>query len=125
MRGAKIAKLILLSCFVLPVAYSAQDTGGGSNSDMKSVCELAGGSFTGGTEGSWACCWDNWGCAGCQQGVCKVKCETQRCRKANGQARLQSRNTRIQGFKKFGIAPVVPKLSAKPKENSNGAHPAQ
>ncbi|WP_367607435.1 acetyltransferase [Legionella sp. W05-934-2] len=92
--------------------YSAPNTGG-TNSDMKGVCELAGGTFTSTVEGTWACCWDNWGCYGCIQSVCKMKCHTQRCRRANGQSSiLQPGEIRIK--KTFGQDIVVPRVSTNP-----------
>lgn len=101
--------------FLFAIAHAAPNTGGDTNEDMKGVCELAGGTFTSTIEGNWACCWDDWGCAGCIQGVCTVKCHTERCRKANGQsAVIQPGQIKVKGFSHFGMEPVVPKVSTQP-----------
>lgn len=115
LRMAGVFFLFLFSLVSIHV-YAAPNTGA-SNAEMKDVCQLAGGTFTSTIEGNWACCWDNWGCYGCVQGVCKMKCHTQRCRRANGQsAVLQPGEVKIKG--KFGTDIVVPKVSTQPSSSN-------
>lgn len=103
---------LFLFSFISINVYAAPNTGG-TNAEMKGICELAGGTFTSTIEGNWACCWDNWGCYGCLQSVCTMKCHTQRCRRANGQSSvLQPGEVKIKG--KFGKDIVVPKVSTNP-----------
>lgn len=113
----KNIKLIVSVVFFLFIgSVSAQQSGGGD--DLKGVCELSGGEWTGVESGNWACCWPQWGCYGCVSGQCKMKCNTQRCRRANGM--LSGTGTDTTGTIKLkaivpagSIAPVVPK----PKPN--------
>ncbi|ASQ47334.1 hypothetical protein [Legionella clemsonensis] len=101
--------LILLTSWTFATSTLARQAGGGE--DLKGVCELAGGRWVGSESGNWACCWDNWGCYGCVDSVCKMKCDTQRCRKANGMARPDSNNeVIIKGLAPANSkAPIVPK----------------
>lgn len=113
-------KFILLIVFFLSATSTvfAQQTQ--NEPGLEDVCIMAGGKFTSTPNGDWACCWDNWGCAGCSNGICKVKCHTQRCRRANGQIRQASPGQRKTGvFHPFGIDTIViPK-----KPNSQTKHP--
>ncbi|KTD07884.1 hypothetical protein [Legionella jamestowniensis] len=101
--------IFLMSWAFVPNALARQSGGGGE--DLKGVCELAGGRWVGSESSNWACCWDNWGCYGCVNGACKMKCDTQRCRQANGMARPSSDDeVIIKGLAPANSkAPIVPK----------------
>lgn len=99
----------VLSLFTVTV--SAQQSGGGD--DLKGVCELSGGQWTGVESGNWACCWPDWGCYGCVSSQCKMKCNTERCRKANGMLSTGTDSTGTIKLKALvpagSMAPAVPK----------------
>jgi len=110
--------LSFLSITLLAISFSvfAQQSGGGGDSDLQTACEISGGSWTGSAGGNWACCWDDWGCYGCVDGNCKIKCTTQRCRDANGQASIGSKNQIVKALAPAGQrAPVAPKPKVKVK----------
>lgn len=112
--------LLLTLCLMLPFSvYAHQSGGGGGNSDLQTACEISGGSWTGSASGNWACCWSDWGCYGCVDGHCKIKCTTQRCRKANAISKVSPGTERAKGLAPAGMkAPIVPKQSSKPAANS-------
>lgn len=92
----------------------ARQSGGGGGDDLEGVCKLAGGTWTGSESGNWACCWDNWGCYGCYNGICKMQCRTQRCRRANAIHKTSGEQKRVEGLAPKGMdAPIIPK-NAKP-----------
>lgn len=96
----------------------AQQSGGGSG-ELKNTCEVSGGTYTQSTSG-WACCWANWGCYGCINGICKVKCHTQRCKRLNyGTPRPSSSTQEVDGLAPKGMkAPIAP-LPKAPKADTS------
>lgn len=81
--------------------------------ELRNTCEVSGGTWTETGSGNWACCWSDWGCYGCVNGICKIKCHNQRCRDANS---IRANETpkknyqRIKGLAPSGkLAPIVPK----------------
>ena len=113
---------VLLFGICLSFNVLARQSGGGSGDDLGSVCDLSGGTYTESASG-WACCWSDWGCYGCTSGECKIKCHTQRCKDANGQARPGVGLKAIDGLASPGMkAPIVPenpKRQLKMKDNSD------
>lgn len=110
-----LLNLILLVVFCLPFQAFAQQSGGGADDDVKTACEISGGDWTTSNSG-WACCWADWGCYGCVNGVCKIKCHNQRCRKANGISRAMQDTQKVPGLAPAGMkAPVAPKMLKKMK----------
>ncbi|CEK09349.1 hypothetical protein [Legionella hackeliae] len=107
-----VIAILLMSWAFAPNALSRQS--GGSGEDLKGVCELSGGRWVGSEGGNWACCWADWGCYGCVDSVCKMKCDTQRCKKANGMARPSSTDLIIIK----GLAPANSKSPIVPKKNA-------
>ncbi|MDX1901260.1 MAG: hypothetical protein SFW66_04530 [Gammaproteobacteria bacterium] len=109
MKKIGIILLVLITSFFTLNAMATQNNGGDS-SGVKNTCEISGGTFTGSESGNWACCWADWGCYGCVDGNCKIKCHTRRCRKANGIAASSSTNTTIPGLAPKGMkAPIIPR----------------
>lgn len=100
-----------LLCFLLfPVTSMAQQSGGGPDDDVKTACDISGGDWTSTSGGNWACCWSDWGCYGCVNGVCKIKCFNDRCRNANGIGRPAADQQAVPGLAPAGVkAPIVPK----------------
>lgn len=72
-----------------------------NNSDVKNTCEVSGGQWTESASG-WACCWADWGCYGCVNNVCKMKCYNERCRKANGTVRPDEGVKPVKGLAPAG-----------------------
>jgi hypothetical protein len=99
----------------------AQQSGGGS-SELKNTCEVSGGTYTESSRG-WACCWANWGCYGCLDGLCKVKCYTRRCRIVNyGTPRPSASTQEVEGLAPKGMkAPIIPKPKTAPKQEAPSA----
>lgn len=100
---------LVLCIFSFPV-FAQQS---GDNSEVKNTCEVSGGTWTESSNGNWACCWADWGCYGCVNGVCTIKCYNQRCRDAN---KIRANDTppkryqRIEGLAPAGsLAPIAPK----------------
>lgn len=93
---------------------SAKGNDGVAGNGMQQACEISGGSFIGSENGNWACCWDDWGCYGCVDGKCKIKCNTARCKKANGMTKLRDGEHPVTGSAVKGLvqpgerAPVAP-----------------
>ena len=116
MKGIRISIILFCTSLLFSNVHAAGNQG--TNKDMKQMCDVLGGTFTSTIEGNWSCCFPDWGCAGCIQKICKIKCETQRCRRANGQAALQAGHTKPEHIKvKFegkGLQMVVPKVSENP-----------
>jgi len=106
---------IFLSAFLFMLGLSltaiAQQTS--NNSEVKNTCEVSGGTFTESASG-WACCWSDWGCYGCVNSICKIKCHNERCRKANGLNRLAPGEQRVKGLAPAGMkAPIAPFIKQK------------
>ncbi|KTD20978.1 acetyltransferase [Legionella lansingensis] len=103
----KWSLFLFVVLFGLSFNLCARQQGGGD--DLKGVCELAGGTWTGNEGGNWACCWADWGCYGCYNGVCKMQCRTKRCRDAN---RMRAAKPGTKSLKELApagkIAPIVP-----------------
>ncbi|KTC86987.1 hypothetical protein [Legionella brunensis] len=113
--------VMLIGYVLAPSAIARQS--GGSGEDLKGVCELSGGRWVGSEGGNWACCWANWGCYGCVDGVCKMKCDTQRCRKANSAARPGTGEITIKGLAPANNkAPIVPKKGASSGNTSSSTN---
>lgn len=105
--------IALLGILLFSLTFTAFAQQSGDNSDVKNTCEVSGGTWTESGSGNWACCWADWGCYGCVDGVCKIKCYNQRCRDANN---IRATDTprkncqRIEGLAPAGsMAPIVPK----------------
>lgn len=103
----------VLGLLLLTLSFSSFAQQSGDNSDVKNTCEVSGGTWTESGSGNWACCWADWGCYGCVDGVCKIKCYNQRCRDAN---KIRANDTpgknyqRIDGLAPVGkLAPIAPK----------------
>jgi len=110
-----LTNYFLIFIFAFSLNAFAQQSGGGGN-DLKDTCEISGGTWTGSSGGNWACCWADWGCYGCVDGNCKIKCTTPQCRKANGMGKVNSNEQRVQGLAPAGMkSPIVPR---NPKMNS-------
>lgn len=110
--------IVILSLF--SITAFAQQSGGSGGDDLKETCELSGGTWTGSAGGNWACCWSDWGCYGCVDGHCKIKCNTARCRKANGQASSSpTSNPKVQIVK--GLAPAGMKAPVAPTPKKKDA----
>ena len=104
--------VIIMSMFSVSVYAQQSDDMGG----LENTCSISGGTWTSTAGGNWACCWADWGCYGCVDGVCKIKCTTPRCRKANSIARPGRKFERVEGLAPAGSkGPVVPKALIKPK----------
>lgn len=104
-------KLIGIILCLLSFNVFAQQSGGGS-SELKNTCEVSGGTYTDSSRG-WACCWADWGCYGCLDGLCKVKCYTRRCTRVNYGTRPASNTQAVEGLAPKGMkAPIVPKPKA-------------
>jgi len=58
------------------------------NLNWTDACLISGGEPGFHIDGRLACCWEGWGCLICTQDeqTCEMKCETQQCKDANGQA---------------------------------------
>lgn len=120
--------LCFLLFLTLPLALNAAPPGGGGGEDLKGVCELSGGTFTGSESANWACCWPDWGCYGCVDGNCKMKCNTTRCRRANGMAVKNTGGTLtpIKGLAPNGMKePVVPSKYLKDKSAVPASMPSE
>ncbi|WP_156812329.1 hypothetical protein [Legionella tunisiensis] len=105
-----ITFILIISSNLSFNALAQQSGGSGGGDDLKGVCELSGGSWTGSETGNWACCWPDWGCYGCVDDNCKIKCNTQRCKDANGIGRPSAHEILLQGIAPAGMkAPIVPK----------------
>ncbi|CAM2917862.1 acetyltransferase [Legionella steigerwaltii] len=125
MRSSLVA--LMLFFWGLSFNAAAAPSGGGGGGGLKDSCEMSGGTFTGSEGGDWACCWSNWGCYGCIGGNCKIKCNTDKCRKANGVgSKVTSGLAPVNGLAPAGMkAPIVPKAPTKikqipiPKNNQN------
>lgn len=107
-------KWIYLVALFLICSYSAFAQQTSVLDELKNTCEVSGGTWTESSGGNWACCWSDWGCYGCVDGVCKIKCYNQRCRDAN-KVRVNDipgkNYQRIEGLAPPGsLAPIVPKL---------------
>ncbi|VEG90452.1 acetyltransferase [Legionella spiritensis] len=104
-----IAGIVVPFLLIIAVSGMAQQQSGG-NGDLQGACQLSGGQWISGDSGNWACCWADWGCYGCVDGVCKMKCHTVRCKKDNGQAvKPGNGEMRVKGLVPEGmVAPVVP-----------------
>lgn len=99
---------VLMFCGAFP-AFAQQSV----MDELKNTCEVSGGRWVI-SGGNWACCWSDWGCYGCADGLCRMKCETQRCKDANGQKRpkdgLRPGEIKIQGLAPAGKKqPIIPK----------------
>lgn len=103
-------RLILSSIlfFILPLSTFAAPSSGGSGG-LQDACEISGGTFTGSESGNWACCWPDWGCYGCVDNNCKIKCNTARCRDANGQAAVNTNGKTVPGTKVSSVKGLAPK----------------
>jgi preprotein translocase subunit SecG len=110
----RILAIFLLLFFGLTFNVMAQQSSGGGNSDIKDTCEISGGTFTGSESGNWVCCWADWGCYGCVDGNCKIKCYNERCRKANGIGRVNTGTTSAGGKIVNGLAPQGMKAPVAP-----------
>lgn len=106
-------------CFIALFSLFSQNIYAQQNNDegLDEVCSLSSGKWHTAASG-WACCWSNWGCYGCTGGSCVMKCETTRCRKANGMSRtinqgkqqyVQLNDLAPRGKK----APIIPKPMGK------------
>ena len=108
-----IRKLITIIAFTLCLPFQAafcqQTSGGGGSDELKNTCDVSGGTYTTSSSG-WACCWSDWGCYGCTDGNCKMKCHTRKCRKANRQGvRAGSGSHAVEGLAPQGKnAPIAP-----------------
>lgn len=119
MKKVFLMMMLLISLFFTLPTYARQSGGGGGGDDLKGVCELAGGSWTGSeSSGTWACCWADWGCYGCINNVCKMQCRTARCRRANSARQISNQQKTVDSLAPQGMkAPVIPK-NAKPAKAS-------
>lgn len=114
--------IFILLLISIPLSIQAQQT----SNDLKTTCEISGGSWTETGSGNWACCWSDWGCYGCVSGICKIKCHNQRCRDANQVRQGSSTPTNpkihaIEGLAPAGsMAPIVP-TSKVPKAKAPAA----
>ena len=102
--------IILISLLFCGATFNAfaRPASGGSGG-VKDTCEISGGTFTGSEGGNWACCWSNWGCYGCVDGNCKIKCHTSRCRKENSARKINEGESIVKGLALPGMkAPVAP-----------------
>lgn len=104
-----LKSLFLVLFFGLSCNAIAQQTSNEGSGGMKNACEVSGGTFTGSEGGNWACCWSDWGCYGCVDSHCKIKCHNDRCRKANGVSRSVSNASPVSGLAPTGMkAPIAP-----------------
>lgn len=97
--------------FIIILLFSATAFSQADNSDVRNTCDISGGTWNESGSG-WACCWDDWGCYGCIDGICKIKCHNQRCRDAN---KIRANETppknsiRLEGLAPEGsMAPIAP-----------------
>lgn len=115
--GSTMKKWIsVIGAILLSLSFTtyAQQSGGGG--DIENTCAVSGGTWTGSEGGNWACCWADWGCYGCVDGICKIKCHNQRCRDANGITRPSASTIGVDGLAPKGMkAPVIPKPKVTPK----------
>lgn len=116
----------VLISLCLPInSLAAQNNGG---EDLKGVCELSGGEWHGSESSNWACCWPDWGCYGCVDSHCKMKCDTARCKKANATLNPGSGLIKLKQLAPGGmLAPIIPntqgtKTQATPDSTPNTAH---
>lgn len=118
-RNILLIAFILVS-FLYPVAFSK---GKGINADPNSleyVCALSGGEWFGVEGGYWSCCWGNWGCVQCDpNNKCEVLCETQACRDANNQNRVQETTPKpglkiLHGLTPANMSPPVIPVKPRP-----------
>lgn len=108
--------VIIMSMFSVSVYAQQSDDMGG----LENTCSISGGTWTSTSGGNWACCWADWGCYGCVDSVCKIKCTTQRCRDANGVSRPSRKFTAVEGLAPKGMKdPVVPRSRIKHKVRAN------
>lgn len=115
-----LTSLVLSITFGLSFPVVAQQSSGGGNGGLKDTCEISGGQWTGSESGNWACCWADWGCYGCVDGNCKIKCTTERCRKANSVRTLGADLIIIKGLAPAGMkAPIIPKKPKAAIKNPN------
>src|SRR5262245_7184357 len=121
MIGKVIAVIVFSLCLPMHMAFGQQTSGGGGTDEVKNTCEVSGGVFTSSASG-WACCWADWGCYGCVDGKCKMKCHTRKCRKANRQSKLGPDSQAVEGLAPQGNpAPIAPKGAKKAKEQKHSA----
>ena len=113
-----IIRLTMMMLRLMSFNVYAQQAGGGG-AEIKNTCEVSGGTYTESTRG-WACCWADWGCYGCLDGLCKVKCYTRRCRMVNyGTSRPSSSTQAIDGLAPAGMKPpIIPKPKTAPKHEA-------
>lgn len=116
-------KLISLLSFILFTFASNVYAQAVDLADAKNTCEVSGGTWTESGNGNWACCWADWGCYGCVNNICKMKCYNQRCRDAN---KIRATDTprknyqRIEGLVPAGsLAPIIPKKQLKAPRAKN------
>lgn len=103
-------KLVLVIFLFSPLYANAKQS---STGDIENTCEISGGEWHGSESGNWACCWADWGCYGCVNGVCKIKCYNARCRRANGMSRVGPGEQRVKGLAPAGMSgPIVPKVKS-------------
>lgn len=111
MDRIRIIFISLILIFGFSLSAFAQQTN--NNADVKNTCEVSGGTWHESASG-WACCWSDWGCYGCTNGICKIKCHNARCRRANGLSRVAPGQQRINGLAPAGMAdPIVPIIKSK------------
>lgn len=108
--------VISLAALFSSESFAKQNTQEG----VHNTCDVSGGRWVGSETGRWACCWADWGCYGCLNGICKMKCETQRCKDDNAQKRPGQDERAIEGLAPIGeMAPIIPEKNAPLK---NPAH---
>lgn len=90
-------------------AFAEQASAAKTNDDMKEACEISAGIFTVKANGDWSCCWEDWGCYGCIAKMCKIKCNTTKCKKANGiSEELDDKKAKeVKGLAPAGSKPPV------------------
>lgn len=115
-----MSRILAILLFTIGIGFTssvtAQQSGGGIEG-LDGVCSMSGGEWTSTSSGNWACCWADWGCYGCVNGVCKIKCTTQRCRKANAIGKAQKDEAKVKGLAPKGMkAPIAPKKSNAPTQ---------
>lgn len=109
MKGLFLMAGLLLSLCLPLQSLAKQNSGGGGGEDLKGVCELSGGEWHGSESSNWACCWPDWGCYGCVNGHCKMKCDTQRCKDANSTLNPGAGQIKLKQIAPGGmLAPIIP-----------------
>lgn len=117
---SKMMGFLFIALTTFSLSAFAQQSGGGGSDGVKNTCEVSGGTFTGSESGNWACCWADWGCYGCVDGNCKIKCYNERCRKANGISRASANEQAVDGLAPKGMkAPIAPKKSKTLKQEAD------